>query len=70
VSAPTEALSCEGSRALRTAAPARTASHPDLGPGVRAPAFRSEARRQSLAMAASFRAHDDQAFIDAVSIFI
>jgi mRNA interferase MazF len=37
---------------------------------VRAPAFRSEARRQSLAMAASFRAHDDQAFIDAVSIFI
>jgi hypothetical protein len=38
-------------------------------PDVRAPAFRSEARRQSLAVAASSRAHDDQAFIDAVSIF-
>lgn len=36
-------------------------------PDVRAPAFRSEARRQSLAVAASSRAHEDQAFIDAVS---
>jgi hypothetical protein len=39
-------------------------------PDVRAPAFRSEARRQSLAVAASFRAHEDQAFIDAVSTSI
>ncbi|SHI02653.1 Protein of unknown function [Bradyrhizobium erythrophlei] len=38
-------------------------------PDVRAPAFRSEARRQSLAVAASSRAHEDQAFIDAVSTF-
>jgi hypothetical protein len=36
-------------------------------PDVRAPAFRSEARRQSLAVAASDWAHADQAFIDAVS---
>ena len=36
-------------------------------PDVRAPAFRSEARRQSLAVAASPRANEDQAFIDAVS---
>jgi hypothetical protein len=36
-------------------------------PDVRAPAFRSEARRQSLAVAASSRAHEDQAFIDALS---
>lgn len=39
-------------------------------PDVRAPAFRSEARRQSLAVAASSRAHEDQAFIDAVSTLI
>jgi hypothetical protein len=39
-------------------------------PDVRAPAFRSEARRQSLAVAASSRAHEDQAFIDAVSTSI
>ena len=39
-------------------------------PDVRAPAFRSEARRQSLAVAASSRSHEDQAFIDAVSTFI
>ena len=39
-------------------------------PDVRAPAFRSEARRQSRAVAASARAHEDQAFIDAVSTFI
>jgi hypothetical protein len=38
-------------------------------PDVRAPAFRSEARRQSLAVAASSRALEDQAFIDAVSTF-
>jgi len=39
-------------------------------PDVRAPAFRSEARRQSLAVAAGSRAHEDQAFIDAVSTSI
>jgi len=36
-------------------------------PDVRSPAFRSEAHRQSAAIAASARAMDDQAFIDAVS---
>ncbi len=36
-------------------------------PDVRSPAFRSEAHRQSLAVAASHRAAEDQAFIDAVS---
>ena len=36
-------------------------------PDVRSPAFRSEAHRQSLAIATSQHAHDDQAFIDAVS---
>lgn len=36
-------------------------------PDVRAPAFRSEAHRQSLAVAASRGATADQAFIDAVS---
>ena len=36
-------------------------------PDVRAPAFRSEAHRQSLAVAASSHAHKDQRFIDAVS---
>ena len=36
-------------------------------PDVRAPSFRSEAHRQSLAVAASALAHEDQAFIDAVS---
>ena len=36
-------------------------------PDVRAPSFRSEAHRQSLAVAASARAGEDQAFIDAVS---
>ena len=39
-------------------------------PDVRAPAFRSEAHRQSLAVAKSSRAHEDQAFIDSVSTFI
>jgi hypothetical protein len=39
-------------------------------PDVRAPAFRSEAHRQSLAVAASLSAHEDQAFIDAVSTLI
>jgi hypothetical protein len=38
-------------------------------PDVRSPAFRSEAHRQSLAVAASSRAREDQAFIDAVSAF-
>ena len=36
-------------------------------PDVRAPAFRSEAHRQSLAVAASAHGEDDQAFIDAVA---
>jgi Protein of unknown function (DUF3018) len=36
-------------------------------PDVRSPAFRSEAHRQSAAVAASARAREDQAFIDAVS---
>ena len=36
-------------------------------PDVRAPSFRSEAHRQSLAVAASTHAREDQAFIDAVS---
>jgi hypothetical protein len=36
-------------------------------PDVRAPSFRSEAHRQSLAVATSPHAHEDQAFIDAVS---
>ena len=36
-------------------------------PDVRSPAFRSEAHRQSLAIATSPHARDDQAFIDAVS---
>ena len=36
-------------------------------PDVRRPAFRSKAHRQSLAVAQSLQAQDDQAFIDAVS---
>jgi hypothetical protein len=36
-------------------------------PDVRAPSFRSEAHHQSLAAAASARAHEDQSFIDSVS---
>ncbi|SJM33790.1 antitoxin MazE family protein [Mesorhizobium delmotii] len=36
-------------------------------PDVRAPGFRSEAHRQSLAVAASAHAREDQAFIDAIS---
>lgn len=36
-------------------------------PDVRAPSFRSQAHRQSLAVAASDHARRDQAFIDAVS---
>jgi hypothetical protein len=36
-------------------------------PDVRAPSFRSEAHRQSLAAATSAHAHEDQAFIDAIS---
>jgi hypothetical protein len=36
-------------------------------PDVRSPAFRAEAHRQSLAIAASAHAHEDQAFIDAIS---
>jgi hypothetical protein len=36
-------------------------------PDVRSPAFRSEAHRQSAAIAASAHVHYDQAFIDAVA---
>jgi hypothetical protein len=36
-------------------------------PDVRTPAFRSAAHRQSLAVAASVHAREDQAYIDAVS---
>lgn len=36
-------------------------------PDVRAASFRSEAHRQSLSVATSAHAGDDQAFIDAVS---
>lgn len=37
-------------------------------PDVRSPEFQAEAHRQSLAVAASAHAADDQAFIDAVSV--
>jgi hypothetical protein len=36
-------------------------------PDVRSPAFRAEAHQQSMAVAGSVQADDDQAFIDAVS---
>ena len=36
-------------------------------PDVRAPSFRSEAHRQSVAVAASAHAQEDQSFIDAIS---
>jgi len=36
-------------------------------PDVRAPRFRAQAHRQSLAVATSLQAHEDQSFIDAVS---
>jgi hypothetical protein len=36
-------------------------------PDVRAPSFQSKAHRQSVAVAASRHARDDQAFIEAVS---
>jgi hypothetical protein len=36
-------------------------------PDVRAPTFRAEAHRQSLAVASSTHAREDQSFIDAVS---
>jgi hypothetical protein len=36
-------------------------------PDVRASSFKSEAHRQSLAVAVSAHAHEDRAFIDAVS---
>jgi len=38
-------------------------------PDTRAPAFRAEAHRQSLAVARSPAATDDQAFIDGVSVW-
>jgi Protein of unknown function (DUF3018) len=39
-------------------------------PDVRSPAFRAEARRQSLAAADSPRAKEDQTFIDTISVEI
>lgn len=36
-------------------------------PDVRAASFKTEAHRQSLAVASSKRAHEDQSFIDAIS---
>lgn len=36
-------------------------------PDVRSPSFKSEAHRQSLAVAASAHEREDQAFIDAIS---
>jgi hypothetical protein len=36
-------------------------------PDVRSPAFRLEAHRQSLAVAGSAHAQEDQAFVDAIS---
>ncbi|MBR0911302.1 antitoxin MazE family protein [Bradyrhizobium japonicum] len=36
-------------------------------PDIRSPSFRSEAHRQSLAVATSVHASEDQGFIDAVS---
>ena len=36
-------------------------------PDIRSPLFKSEAHRQSLAVAASPHASDDQAFVDAIS---
>jgi hypothetical protein len=36
-------------------------------PDVRSPAFKSEAHRQAVAVAASVHAQDDQAFIDTVT---
>jgi hypothetical protein len=38
-------------------------------PDVSAPMFRAEAHRQSLAVAASARAAEDQGFIDAISLW-
>lgn len=37
-------------------------------PDVRSPEFTREAHRQAAAVAASVRAQDDQAFIDAISL--
>ena len=57
----------EGSGASRPAARAGSAADPDLGAGRARPGLPLEAHRQSLAVAASAHAHEDQAFIDAVS---
>ncbi|MFZ3180140.1 MAG: antitoxin MazE family protein [Methylocystis silviterrae] len=38
-------------------------------PDMRAPGFRKEAHRQSLAVAVSAQAHDDQAFVDTASVW-
>ena len=36
-------------------------------PDVRSPTFRAEAHQQSMAVAGSVQAEDDQAFVDAIS---
>lgn len=38
-------------------------------PDVRSPAFEAEARRQSLVVATSPHAADDQAFVDSISVW-
>ena len=38
-------------------------------PDVRAPGFAEEAHRQSRAVAGSDQAHDDQAFVDSISVW-
>ncbi len=67
------------SRANRRRSPARDREHREhlrsqgmrlleiWVPNVRSPEFRSEAHRQSLAVATSSRSRDDQAFIDLIT---
>ena len=54
-------------RASSTPEGAGTETNPDLGAGCAAPRFKAEAHRQSLAVARSRQANEDQAFIDDVS---
>ena len=54
-------------RNIANACAARVCAPFRFGPDVHAPAFRSEAHRQSLAIASSRREKEDQAFIDSVS---
>ena len=50
-------------------APCRHAPGTELGPDVRSPQFATQAHVQSLAVAESASAADDQAFVDAISEF-